>query len=515
MMRLSNRLAIAWLSFAPLFAFALAESARAEPTSQARSTDTVQDQVDQQMSMSRRFRDVFRNVARTHGMRDAEVQKIIFPLSADVLTPSAAVLDAKTPMQAARAMVENSRNTSAIGLYQYGINTPFGADENPAEIFAAKGPVTFIVIPPLLSELLPTPIFDDILNRPSSFRDKYQAQLGTIEDKVFNWLKMKEVNIDLGAIVRLGSIDDASGNPLVQLIVFQSPTGSLETIGPIALSRAAFARRVEKLLNLLPDAAVQNPFLLGYSRGGAIALDMIANAAKAPAGTSAIMDKIRGIVTLGGVVYGSELAEVSPSFRIGDLADMAKRASESPLLSMHQAYDVVRQMILQSLDPLGLYKRLKLLEDYVNIASEELKTESRLRWWQKNTLPANFPVYSINGAMPVRSMIPWYLPDSPFFNLDDPLMLLLGPSAARLYQLTQVFLNDGQVIEAKGRPWPSVLRTFNPKQENLQIHSLGVVTTHHFGLGGSGSVPGFDFQINKFPRSLMVEALGAYVLETL
>lgn len=470
----------------------------------------AQDQVDR----AQRFRDVFRDVAKKYGHDETAVRKMIYLPTADDLTTPDAAIEATTPEKSLAEIVKHAKKTSALAIYQNGVNTEFGPSESSDQVFKERGPATFIIVPALLQEVTIEPIFAEVIERPSAYRNRYQSYLARGSDLSYDWEKMQEVAVPLTSRVRLASIDDAAGEPLVQFIVLEAAFGSLDTIGTVKASSQTFLRRIKKVLALLPPEASQNLYFLGYSRGTAVSLDMIAEAHRAPPGSYPFLDRVRGLITLGGVVYGSELSDFPYAPLQLSLPQLPNPFPQpDPIFLMQQAYAFVSVLLKNSLDPIGNLKRLMVFQNAVNQAVEELKTSARLAWWKSHVLPEGFRVFSINGSMPVASMTRWPFPDSPFYGLNLLDYISMQPMAKRLFQLSGVYLNDGQILDAKGRLWPGLAEKINPQQPTLDMHNLGNVATHHLALGMRNAIRQSNGSVNTYPRALLLEALGAYALE--
>ena len=132
--------------------------------------------------------------------------------------------------------------------------------------------------------------------------------------------KLSTVNMDLGKLFGVASVDDPkSGWPIFRCVRFLSPFGSLESIGTLHSTTGPYIRRMAKLHKLL--SSIQHPsgrrnlnpvyVFVGYSRGALLALDVVARATRQQRTSrkAAWLDRLRGIVSIGGPVFGAEGAD--------------------------------------------------------------------------------------------------------------------------------------------------------------------------------------------------------------
>jgi hypothetical protein len=120
--------------------------------------------------------------------------------------------------------------------------------------------------------------------------------------------------------VHVSSIDDANGLPLVNVVLMDTRFMSLESLGKIASRAELFSRRIAKMNEILAyngGSAPKNIAFMGYSRGTPIALEMLARAKEDPAKHPWIA-RTRAMISLGGVIYGSDLADDAMNIRAQD-----------------------------------------------------------------------------------------------------------------------------------------------------------------------------------------------------
>lgn len=470
----------------------------------------VERQAAEQYQKALRFRDIFRDVALKYGKTEEDVREALFPPTLEGLRTPERALRAASPAQALEAVAQHGKGSSALNLYYHGLRTPFGEPTAGDAIFDAKGPATLVIVPGMLQESLDDDMFAEITEVPTSFNQSYGARLEGVEDFAYDWGELAEKAVPLSAQLRIGSIDDKDGKPLIQLIVLRSAFGSFETVGPIERSSETYLRRLNKFLELLPPEAYQNLYLVGFSRGTMISLNMLAKIDREGSYPS-LRRALRGIITLGGVVYGSELSD--HPYRPFRPMLPEKTEAPDPLFLMEQTFKLVSVILKNSWDPISNLKRMAVLAREVNQAAEEIKTAARLDWWKNHVLPPEVPIYSINGSMPMQAMTLWPFRDAPFFGFGEPDYALLKIMAAKLQQVSGSYLNDGQITDAKGRLWAGLAERLNPRQKPLKVQPLGNVATHHYALGTRACIQQAGGKFNLFPRKIMLEALGAFVLE--
>ena len=201
-------------------------------------------------------------------------------------------------------------------LYSLGASTPANLKSN-AEIEAPlrklgstfQERLTIVIVPGVFGEIIKTRAFEDIFSlRKSAYRDFVSAQFAkqksVIKDSHYSLADLKDIEAPLQSLIHVSSIDDQDGQALVNVILFDTPTMSLESMGDIRLRAGTFTRRLEKFFSVVGQP--KNIAFVGYSRGAAVALEMLARAKEQQA---TWLKNTRGLVSLGGVIYGSELAD--------------------------------------------------------------------------------------------------------------------------------------------------------------------------------------------------------------
>ncbi len=112
-------------------------------------------------------------------------------------------------------------------------------------------------------------------------------------------------NVSMGQLMNVGSLDDANGRPSVRVVLFQMDPMTLESLGKQENNAKIFTRRLEKFFEILGHTPSSIAFV-GYSRGTDYALEMLSQAKKE---NKPWLGNVKAMVSLGGVVFGSALAD--------------------------------------------------------------------------------------------------------------------------------------------------------------------------------------------------------------
>src|SRR6185295_13512132 len=92
-------------------------------------------------------------------------------------------------------------------------------------------------------------------------------------DKQFSAAKVGDVTRSLRDVVRVGSIDDTDGTPLVTVTYLKPELGSLETFGNLDENADYYLPRLEKYFKVI--GTPEHLYVMGYSRGTATALNLV------------------------------------------------------------------------------------------------------------------------------------------------------------------------------------------------------------------------------------------------
>jgi hypothetical protein len=176
---------------------------------------------------------------------------------------------------------------------------------------AGRSPITFIILPGFSSEFINADPFEEILNDSNSkFARTALPVLEKIDDYVFSIKDLKQNPVKLSEVVRVGSKDDSRGNSMVNLIMLSPRIGSLESIGTLESTVQIYQRRLNHIFSKV--GGLGTVYLLGYSRGAIVGLELLRATDlmhRRDGKSFPWIDRIHGLVSLGGVLYGSELAD--------------------------------------------------------------------------------------------------------------------------------------------------------------------------------------------------------------
>jgi pimeloyl-ACP methyl ester carboxylesterase len=240
-------------------------------------------------------------------------QKWLLPLAENMPTfPAAATaeqalgqLDQQFSLLTPNKLYLSKISTKEVALFQF--KTP-------------QTPLTVVIFPGVFGEFIETRAFSEVFdnlhsNAQRAWQKVLQAQsacqVGTEPGCDFHLL-LKQVGIagqspyrvaSLDELLSVGSIDDSQGRPLVQVVLFNTPTLSTESLGSIEDRAEIFGRRLQKYIDLMKP---QRLAFLGYSRGSMVALELLARAKEK--GTP-WLSRVEAMTSLGGVNFGSALAD--------------------------------------------------------------------------------------------------------------------------------------------------------------------------------------------------------------
>jgi len=112
-------------------------------------------------------------------------------------------------------------------------------------------------------------------------------------------------NVSMAQLMNVGSFDDKNGRPSVRVVLFQMEPMTLESLGKQENNAKIFTRRLEKFFEVMGHTPSSIAFV-GYSRGADYALEMLSQAKKE---NKPWLENVKAMVSLGGVVFGSALAD--------------------------------------------------------------------------------------------------------------------------------------------------------------------------------------------------------------
>ncbi|HKW13346.1 MAG TPA: hypothetical protein VJS69_02565, partial [Candidatus Krumholzibacteria bacterium] len=193
-------------------------------------------------------------------------------------------------------------------------------------------PATFIVFPGIFGEFVTQVPFQPIFARDSIFRRKWRAALARASDDSYSLVDMADQPCSLADLVPVASVDQ-DGRSLLNVMALRINGGSLETLGSLAGNAAVFERRLAKVFEVVDDDS--DIYLVGYSRGLAVALELVSTLhARTKSGTispasARWFERVRGVVSLAGVYYGSGFAGDVLAGNAGATSDLVKLLADT------------------------------------------------------------------------------------------------------------------------------------------------------------------------------------------
>jgi len=521
------------------------------------------------------FRNIFYSYAKSQ-YSTSDIQKLIFQPKADFFKtgPVAGDVDA--------VLKERAKAFSRFSpkeLYDDGVATPANeVDALDLDDALANHPITLVVIPGIFGEFILHYPFHEVLEKKDSAFAKEWATAAVehrAEDPVFDLETLAETPRDMKEIIEAASIDNAEGKAVVRVIYLKPLLGSLETLGTLEDSSKLYLRRLNKLWAMLGPQ--ENIYLIGYSRGLNVALDVM-NRAEASPGDYPWREKVKGIVSLGGTLYGSDIADaarkpgevtyaaiermVSLANDLKVLPDDASLADKlGAVVANSGAWAMAGVDLLKIGSKIPQYDGLKIEKissdapdfgafaqlfmtfafDKFKVTSgseysnnivkfqhlikktlegiETLTKASSLAWIKDHTLPTRLKYFVIQGTMGEPSdeaSGPSELAtDSVSFNTKTLDYKALRRSYYDYLAFEGMSLNDSQVSPDRSIFWPELHMALNPKQGPFESRLITVLGTDHWGMSFPVALESRNEEISPFPREVLVRSLGAFLAQDL
>lgn len=404
------------------------------------------------------FRNIFYSYAADKYSKD-DIQKLVYLPPSDLLALNGR---GENPLERLSTLSDDTTSYRPSQLYDYGKSVPLSELASVDSAFARKGPITIVVVPGIFSEFVESYNFFELIeDSKSSFTTQFKDALADTKDaslKVdssfdFDNLGQKEVPMD--QLIKAASYDDPNGNPLVQVVVLRTLPFSGESIGSLEENSGVFLRRMDKFFKLVGEP--ENLYIMGYSRGATVGLQMVVDI---EARELTWKNKLRGLISLGGVLYGAALADAAentedplqgvaarvkelsealevPADDAGTVASLAAAtrnsgrwvaaAAEVATKALSIPFDPGLDLEKVSPDYPHLDANLRMVKDvafkkfdlsdvgisnyFLNIKKfkwmvgrafegiETLTTKSRIEWWKTHTIPTRLKYYAISGVM--------------------------------------------------------------------------------------------------------------------
>jgi hypothetical protein len=529
-----------------------------------------------ELSAAERFRSLFFSLGSARFSQEQLSSLLFFPSQGLVASDVVSWREGDSAMAQFDSFV---RGWSPSSAYAAGLAHPPCTDEATSSGAVSGTAPLFIVIPELLGELVTNLPFQEIVGQTgSSFAREWRASLKNhpvaddLSDWSFDLARMGHVRRPMSDLFSVGSLDAPNGKPLARVVSMRALMGSTESIGYVADSSRIFLSRLNRFFNIIGKQ--ERLFLVGYSRGAVVSLQMMSDAAAAPERFPWVSD-VKGVVSLAGVNFGSVLADTvltsgSPTNQVfsairelaasledrapgDDSVVLARKVTANtyrwakdgarfmqslvtfPLAKgfQHEAEGLaiparenlanfMRRLFLDTFqldNPLSDYfanvKRFKLFVAQLERAIVELSSQERERWWREHRVPAGVDLLAIGATMGDpwnQTKGPWTLSKNPIAY--EPSIfdyLFLRMSYYEALRTSSFSVNDGMVSIERAFFWPNLIASLNPENSALRIHNLGLFGVDHFGLALESAAPQSERSKSPFPRALMVQTLAAYV----
>jgi len=254
------------------------------------------------------FRNVYYSVAHQAGFSDEQIaMQILLPPRTPGRPLATEDLAQDSPVEAA---TRRYQGLCPVLLYQNGADQPPVFRPGIRDSLRSQPP-TFIIVPGIFGEFIESAPFDSIAkDASSSFAQSHRGSLTALTDAVYDLVDLGTSQLPLVDLVSLGSLDDGQGAALVNLVLLNPHWGSLETVVAHPEAAAIYLQRLDRVFSRLPSEATNDIYILGYSRGSPLGLEMLVSACQ-DLEQHPWADRLRGFVSLGGVLFGSELADLA------------------------------------------------------------------------------------------------------------------------------------------------------------------------------------------------------------
>eukprot|EP00128_Syssomonas_multiformis_P001485 Colp12_sorted_trinity150504_noHs@36502 len=449
-----------------------------------------------------------------------------------------------------------------------------------APLIMRQKPITILVFPGIFGEFIESYPFYEFFqeNTRSSFATTFYKAYGTAKkedrtDKMFNLYAMEDLDRSMLDLMKVASMDDENGNPLLQLAFFKPDMGSLETFGTLEANRDLYFRRMRKFYNIM-EPYLGSLYLLGYSRSVPVVLDIISNVSVSD-NKPAWYSKVEGVISLDGVIFGSPMADcaldpdIEPKSQckavrgavdaIRELKDnliesdavldISKNVFEwgKAVAAVGEAFlagsvdprlkkidlmfpdiqenwqTIIKKIFFDQFDlskPIGDYvgnvKRFRYMAQKMLDGAQLLCSKDRIEWYKANTLPTHLHYVAITSTQQDADLAVPETPNS-FFAMGNakpkvhPDYFFLRSSYYIILEQSEHELQDGQVPTSHEIFLPGVHQALNSKQEPYEAHLACVLASTHWGSAFSVAIETTDHWVNPFPRAVLVKAIGNFV----
>ncbi|WP_141732885.1 hypothetical protein [Oligoflexus tunisiensis] len=442
---------------------------------------------------------------------------------------------------------------------------------HPEDVLTPRHPVTIVILPGIFGEFIDHIPYEEILADPATSFAQTWAQVTAdpdFADPVLDLDSMEQHREPIRDLVKAGSLDDASGNARVRILLLKAPKASLESLGTLAETTAIYQRRLTKIFNRLGPP--EHAYFLGYSRGLNVGMELVSTT---DPGAFPWIRGFQGLISLGGVTYGSAVADraLNPERVEGRILQRIHQLADTLEIPEAGAVDTIGMMLRNTgrwaaaladiaamsremAPPTGLQleniqsdaidigflarmfrdialekfqldrpftdyvqnvRRFKLFVKEAQEGVLSLGTEACLAWMKTHRLPEQLHYYAITSTMPDPST-----PETGVAPLTaNPLAYeprgmdyrMLRASYYSYWEESGMSLNDSQISLDRSPFWPELHQLANPEQKPFRSTLLAVLGTDHWGMAFPVAFETESGRINPFPRTILMRALGDYL----
>jgi hypothetical protein len=518
------------------------------------------------------FRSIFYSYAKAE-FSDAEIQKLIFQPRQEFFAADEASSDGVASL---KKRSEAWSKIKPVDLYNDG-KSPVSEVLDLDKALEAK-PVTIVVIPGIFGEFITHSPFDEVFKKQdSSFSKEWAHAFNAkpLTDPVFDLETMANSEKKLSEIIEVASIDNAAGKAVIRLIYMKPLIGSLETLGTLEDSSKLYLRRMNKVWDVLGPQ--ENLYILGYSRGLNVALDFV-NRAEAKREGYPWLSNLKGIVSLGGTLYGSAIADATitpgqysckaierlealanalvvlpPQASMGEkikavaknskawasaAADLMRIGGQIPPAEgleveniqtdgpdigafgqLLKTFAFEKFKITQGSEYSNNVEKFKLMIREAREGINTLTEVEGLAWVKAHTISPKYKYFVIQGTMADPSSREsgksLLAEDSASFNTKTLDYKALRRSYYDYFVFHGMSLNDSQISPDRSIFWPALHKSLNPKQEDFEARLITILGTDHWGMSFPVALESRNQEISPFPREVLVKSLGAFLAKDL
>ena len=431
---------------------------------------------------------------------------------------------------------------------------------------------TFIILPGYVAELAEITPYSDILEQPSQLKEQWLKKVAAANLKTgphYSIIQGRDVQSPITSLIQAASLDQADGTATAHIFVIQHPLGSLESIGQLADNADSIIPRIRQLNQIMP---LEGPiYLLGYSRGANVALEIISRLPQLEArGQDPWAQKIAGMISLSGPLFGTTLSdstapnplagllgftqdlqscEANDSFlqrrkkihsntrlwkqSIGAILrdgggltgpeELELEGIKTGLIDLRMSAQVLKAVLFKDLFRLGRpvseycenVDRFKLFVAKVLEGADVMSTQNMQTWFQTHTLPPELDYIAVGATMMDASTVGNVQPEGSNALCYTPSSADLQLSRSSYYQIFNAsgfHLNDGFVPLHRSLFLPALHQKLNPAQQPYRARYLGALWQHHLGIAIPMGIPMANTAKTPFPRRDFLEALARLTL---